>query len=217
MADQIEAGLGRKVEFHCANSAATLLWPKTHGTFVRCGIASYGLWPSRETWLSTIQNTEHSGIVELRPALTWRAEITQIKQVESGSYISYGRTYRTTSTSRIAVLGVGYADGYDRRLSNQAHGILAGVRVPVRGRVCMNLTMVDVTDVPKCIPGDEVTLLGRQGNENLPAEQLASWIGTINYEVPTRIAADVPRIAVDIPQELVPRLSQHDIPMEKMR
>ena len=207
----LSTGMNEPLEFHCANSAATLLKPRTHGAFVRCGIALYGLWPSRETWLSVRDMQSDSGEVELKPALTWQATISQIKKVKPGSFVSYGRTYRTTSEANIAVLGVGYADGYDRLLSNGAHGILKGARVPVRGRVCMNMTMVDVSDVPECSAGDVVTLLGKDGGEEVSADQIASWAGTINYEIPTRIAADLPRIAVECPEHIAETLRLNGI------
>jgi len=202
---------GEELEFHCANSAATLLKPRTHGAFVRCGIAAYGLWPSRETWLSVREIYAGQEPFELEPVLTWCATVTQTKKVAPGSFISYGRTYRTTSHADIAVLGVGYADGYDRLLSNRAHGLLNGARVPVRGRICMNMTMVDVSDVQGCKVGDEVTLLGKEGAEEVSADQIASWAGTINYEIPTRIAADIPRIAVDCPADIAETLRRNDI------
>ena len=125
--------------------------------------------------------------------LTWKTRLAQIQELAPGEYVGYGRTFRTTRASRIAVLPVGYADGYDRRLSGTAHVLVRGVRAPVRGRVCMNLTMVDVTDVPGAAPGDEVVLLGRQGDEAITAEDLARHAGTINYEIVTRLAPGAPR------------------------
>jgi len=206
------SGIGG-VELHCANSAATLLWPETHGAFVRAGIAAYGLWPSRETWLSTILASARGDTPELRPAMTWVAELTQVKDVPAGSFVGYGRTHRMTSRSRLGVVAVGYADGYDRRLSNRAHMLLRGQRMPVVGRVCMNLTMADVSDVPDAAPGDRVVLLGPSGDERLAAEDLAGWIGTINYEVPTRVALDLPRVATDVPEQLETKLRERGIPL----
>lgn len=175
-----------------ANSAASLLWPEAHFELVRPGIAVYGMWPSRETFLSALLAGRHQ--VELRPAMTWCTRIAQIKDVPAGCAIGYGCTFRTTHRSRIAILPVGYYDGFDRGLSNLAHVLVRGQRAPLRGRVCMNMVMVDVTDVPNAVPGDEVVLLGRQGDELLSAEQLADWAGTINYEITTRICEAIPRI-----------------------
>ncbi len=177
-----------------ANSAATILWPETHLGMVRVGISAYGMWPSRETLLSAAM--AHRDRLALRPALTWKTRIAQIKVVPPGEYVGYGRAFRATGAVRIAILPVGYYDGYDRKLSGLAHVLIAGRRAPVRGRICMNMTMVDVTDIPEAMAGSEVVLLGDSGDEHLNAEQLASWIGTINYEVTTRIAESVPRLQV---------------------
>ena len=119
--------------------------------------------------------------------------IAQIKTVPSQEFVGYGRTFRTTRETRVAVLPVGYADGYPRRLSGLGHVLVTGTRAPILGRVCMNLTMVDVTDVPGANVGDQVVLLGRQGDEQITAEQLASLAGTINYEIVTRLAPNAPR------------------------
>lgn len=188
-----EAGLSPRY-LNVANSAATILWPEAHFDMVRIGIAAYGMWPSRETLVAAALTNRDR--VELRPALTWKTRIAQIKQVSAGEYVGYGRTWRAGRDSRIAVLPVGYYDGYDRRLSQTAHVLINGKRAQVRGRVCMNMVMVDVTDIPEAYVGMEVVLLGRSGDERLSAEQLALWIGTINYEVTTRIAESVPRVLV---------------------
>ena len=179
---------------HCANSAATILWPDVHFGLVRAGIAAYGMWPSKETYITALSADRDE--LELRPALTWKTRIAQVKVVAAGEAVGYGRTYHVTHRTLLAVLPTGYYDGYDRRLSNLAHALVRGHRAPVRGRVCMNMTMVDVTDVPGVTAGDEVVLLGHQDGETLSAEQLAGWIGTINYEVTTRIAEHVPRLGL---------------------
>lgn len=179
---------------HAACSAATILFPSTYFNMVRAGIAMYGLWPSKETHVSAKSLGRNA--LDLRPVMTWKTRIAQVKSVSAGEFIGYGRTYRTTRQSRIAVLPVGYSDGYDRRLSNACHVLVRGTRAPVRGRVCMNLTMVDVSDIAEAAPGDEVVLLGRQGDETISAEDLARQIGTINYEVVTRVAPTAPRIVV---------------------
>lgn len=176
-----------------ANSAAGILWPHTHCELVRAGITCYGMWPSTECYVSARLLGKD---VDLRPALTWKTLIAQIKTVPAGSLIGYGCTYETTHESRIAVLPVGYYDGYDRAMSNLAYVLIRGKRAPIRGRICMNMCMVDVTDIPDAEPGDDVVLLGRQGSECLSAEQLATWAGTINYELTTQIQTNIPRIAV---------------------
>jgi alanine racemase len=193
---------------HSANSAATLLDERTHGDLVRVGIAAYGLWPSKETEAAWLQRrltssatlppgpVDDAGVPSLQPALQWRALLGQVKVVPAGGYVGYGRTFRATHPTRIAIVPVGYHEGYDRRLSNVAHVLVDGVRCPVRGRVCMNMMMVDVTDVPGARPGSVATLLGVDGDERVTAEQLAGWMGTIHYEVTSRIHPVVPRVAV---------------------
>jgi len=194
---QVLDGLPEGMEIplsHAACSAATILFPSTYFDMVRTGIALYGLWPSKETRVSA--GALGRNALELRPAMTWKTRISQLKSVPSGEFVGYGRTFRTTRETRIAVLPVGYADGYDRGLSNVAHVLVRGVRAPVRGRVCMNVTMIDVTDVPDARPGDEVVLLGSQGDESVSAEDLARHAATINYEIVTRVAPGAPRIVV---------------------
>lgn len=177
---------------HTACSAALILFDKTRFDLVRPGIAAYGHWPSKETYLSyRLQGGDND---LFHPTLSWKTRITQIKQVPSDSFIGYGCTYRTTTRTRLAVLPIGYAEGYDRQLSNLAYVLINGRRAPVRGRVCMNLTMVDVTDIKGVQVGDEVTLIGRDGNEVLTVEQLASWANTINYEILARLSPMIERV-----------------------
>jgi alanine racemase len=176
---------------HFSNSAAVILWSDEHRELARVGIAAYGMWPSNETLVAALLAGRKT--IDLRPALTWKTRLAQVKDVPKGASIGYGCSYQTTSPSRLAVLPIGYYDGYDRRLSNVAYALVRGQRAPVRGRVCMNMTMIDVTDVLGLSPDDEVVLLGRDGPAAVTAEQVAGWIGTINYEVTTRIGAHVPR------------------------
>ncbi len=168
---------------HMSCSAAALLWPESHRLLARVGISAYGLWPSRESRISA--RAAGRGELPLQPALTWICGIAQVKNVPAGETVGYGRTWRAPVDSRIAVLPVGYADGYPRALSTRAHVLIRGRRAPLRGRVCMNLCMADVTHIPGVVAGDEAVLLGRQGDEVIAAELLAEWLGTINYEVLT--------------------------------
>jgi alanine racemase len=179
---------------HTACSAATVLFSRIHLDLVRVGISLYGLWPSKETYLSSLELGRPR--LELAPVLSWKSRVAQVKQVPEGSYVGYGCTYRTTRDARIAVLPVGYHEGYDRGNSGVAHVLVRGKRAPVRGRVCMNMCMVDVTDIPGVEQEDEAVLLGAQGDERITAEQLAAWCGTISYEVVARIHPDLPRIVV---------------------
>lgn len=184
-----------KADFiHAAATAAGILFSKTHFNLVRAGIGIYGLWPSRETYLSTLLG--HRPEPDLRPVLTWKTRIVQIKDLPEGSYIGYGCTYRATRPIRVAVLPVGYADGYDRKLGNTAYVLIRGKRAPVIGRVCMNLAMVDISDIPQAGLEEEVVLLGRDGEERVSAETMAEWAGTINYEIVTRISPLLPRRVV---------------------
>lgn len=186
------ASLGIKPAIrHTASSAALILFEKTRFELVRPGISLYGHWPSKETYLSYRLEGGRNNIFE--PVLSWKTRVTQIKDVPANSFVGYGCTYRTTSRSRLAILPVGYADGYDRGLSNLAYVLIKGRRAPVRGRVCMNLMMVDITDIPGVKLEEPVTLIGSQGSERLSAEQLAAWAGTINYEILARLSGTLPR------------------------
>jgi len=176
---------------HSANSAATALFPKTHFEMVRPGISTYGMWPSNETQVS--YEKEIDGGLNLQPAFTWKAKIAQIKNIPEGELIGYGCTYKTSHSTRLAIIPVGYYDGYDR-CTTGAHVLIRGKRAPVRGRVCMNILMVEVTDIPEACLEDEVVLIGRSGDEFISAEQFGTWAGTINYEIPTRVNERIKRI-----------------------
>ncbi len=184
----------RKV--HTACSAAALLFADTHYQMVRLGISQYGFWPSRETQVSykLQQGTDRSET--LQPLLTWKTRVGQVKSIAADSFIGYGCSYQVTRPSRLAILPIGYSDGYDRNLSNRGHVLIHGRRAPIRGRICMNLTMVDITDIPAVAPEDEVVLLGRQGQQEIRAEDLAQHIGTIQYEVVSRLRSSIPRFVV---------------------
>jgi alanine racemase len=192
--EQLRAlGLGPEL-LHASCSAATLLFEETYWDLVRVGISAYGLWPSKETLVSV----RHAGRepLQLRPAMTWKTRIAQVKAVPAGETVGYGRTHKTTRDTRLAILPVGYANGYDRSCSDQAHVLVRGRRARVCGRVMMNMIAVDVTDVPGAAAGDEVVLLGAQGDERISAEELAAWSGTINYEVVARAEPVGPRLLV---------------------
>ena len=132
--------------------------------------------------------------MQLLPALSWRVLVGQVKTVPRGEPIGYGLTYRPTRLSQIAVLPVGYSDGYPRALSNRARVLIHGQPAPVVGRVAMNMTMVDVTDIPGVQEGEVATLLGSDGDQQVSAEELAELSGTINYEVLARISPLLPRV-----------------------
>lgn len=180
---------------HAACSAAALLMREADFSMVRVGISMYGHWPSRETRLSWI--LEHGGRhVELRPAAEWKAMVGQIQQVRKGETVGYGRTWTALRPSRLAVLPVGYSDGYPRVLGNRSRVAIGGHAAPVVGRVCMNIMMVDVTDVEGVSVGDEAVLIGRQGEVTVTAEELAGLAGTINYELLARLSPAIRRVVV---------------------
>jgi alanine racemase len=168
---------------HMSCSAAALLWERSHRAIVRVGIGAYGIWPSRETRVSVRQQGRPE--IVLRPALTWKVMISQVRDVPAGQTVGYGRTWKAMTDSRIAVLPVGYADGWPRALSGRGHVLVGGRRAPLVGRICMNLCMVDVTHIAGAAAGDHAVLLGRQGDETISAEMLADLLGTIPYEVLT--------------------------------
>ena len=167
---------------HIANSAAILRFPSSRFDLVRPGLMLYGY------------STGSSTAADLHPVLTWKTRIVQIKRVEAGQPVSYGGTFIAPRPSTLAVLPVGYADGYNRALSNKGHVLIAGRPAPVVGRVCMDLTMVDVTDHPSVHPGDEAVLLGRQGSAAITADNLATWQNTISYEILCQIGLRAARV-----------------------
>ena len=177
------AGIEPRIR-HTCNSAGIMLRPDGHYDLVRAGIALYGLAPDPAVrWPA-----------DLHPALTWKTRIGLVKTVEPGTPVSYGATYRAAATERIVTLPVGYADGYCRLLSNRGEVLVGGRRCPVVGRVCMDQTMVRVPDDLDVKVGDEVVLLGTQGDETVSAADIAAKVGTINYEVVCAISKRVPRL-----------------------
>ncbi len=178
-----EKGMSCKY-LHMASSAMLTAFPSYSGNLVRPGILLYGSYPS-----PGFQN-----LIRLKPVMTLRTRIHFLKSVPSGMRISYGGTFVTKRESLIATLPIGYADGYSRHLSNQGEVLIHGKRAPVVGRVCMDFIMVDVTDIPDVSIGDEVILMGRQGGEEITANEIAEKINTISYEVLCLIGKRVPRI-----------------------
>lgn len=178
---------GIKVPFyHLANSAAILDKRVQAGEWARPGIMLYGAYP----------NPRHLAKCELKPVMTLKTKVLTLKNFPQGSPISYGGTFVTNRQSRIAILPIGYADGYPRLVSNRGVVLVRGKRAPVVGRVCMDLTMVDVTDIPDVMVGDEVILIGCHGTEQIRAEEVAAWAETISYELFCGISARVPRVYV---------------------
>ena len=167
---------------HTANSAAIMAIPETYFDAVRPGLSLYGIYPSEEK------------TIKLEPVLTWKARIGWIENILEYEGIGYGLTYRTKQRSRVAMIHVGYSDGYPRSLSNNAEVLVNGNRRKVIGRVCMDISVILLDKKDKADIGTEVVLLGRQGNEEITANELAHKAGTIPYEIITQIAHSVPRI-----------------------
>lgn len=169
--------------FHIANSAALFTLPDSHFDIVRCGIALYGY----------LDLAEATG---LRPALSWKSRLRAVRELPKGATVSYGCTYRAEGPMRVGTVAVGYGDGYSRLLSNRGEMLIGGRRVPILGRVCMDQTMVDLTQLPEAEAreGAEVVLLGRQGSEEITAEELAGLMRTISYEVLCLVGSRVKRV-----------------------
>lgn len=183
--EQVEAnGIGVKIR-HAANSAATIELPQAHLDMVRPGISIYGFYPS---------DVVDKGRIVLKPAMTLKTRIIQLKKVPAGFHISYGMTYTTDRPTTIATVPLGYADGYSRRLSSCGLMLVRGMRVPIVGRVCMDLTMLDVGELATVKEGDEVVAFGRQGDAELSADEVADTLGTINYEIVSGLTARVPKV-----------------------
>jgi len=171
---------------HAANTAAAVRFPQTRYNMVRPGLGIYGLYPSEAL----------RSMIHLEQVITFSTKIAQIKEHPPGRPISYNRRFTTTRPSRIATIHVGYNDGYPRFQSNTGHVLVRGRRVPVVGTVCMDATMIDVTDVPEAKVGDEVVLIGKQGAEEILADEIAANGNTINYEIVCKISPRVTRIFV---------------------
>jgi len=174
--EAIETGraLGARLEQNSlANSAAILKFPGAHFDMVRPGIMIYGGLPS----------PDFKSPVPLYPAMHYKARVLQVRELAAGHPISYGRAYYTKGPRRVAVVSAGYGDGLPRVMAERGQVMIGGKRAPVLGRMCMNLTICDVTELEGVMPGQEVVLLGTQGSETITGDEIASWAGTISYEV----------------------------------
>ena len=171
---------------HVCNSAGIMQYPQMHLDMVRPGIILYGLYPSRQVDREKIS---------LRPAMTLKASVILVKDVEQGACVSYGRTFRTSRPSRIATIPIGYADGYTRLLSNKGRMLVNGEYAPVVGRICMDQCMIDVTDLKREVRvGDEVVIFGSRNGACISVDEVADDIGTISYEMVCIIGKRIPRV-----------------------
>lgn len=177
---------------HIAASAAAILWPQTRLDLSRFGIALYGLWPSQAT-----REAADSNGIALEPALSYESELATVRSVPAGRPIGYGATYHAPRDMRVGVVPVGYADGVPRLLSNRGFFLVDGERCPIVGRVAMNLTEIDLTNAPTAHVGSKVTLIGRDGNAAVTADDWAHWSETINYEIVARLPSELPRVYED--------------------
>ena len=176
-----------------AASAATIMHPESHFTCVRVGIAMYGLWPSRSTevWAKRNKRTKN---LRLKPALSYKTKLIHVRRVSAGSYIGYGNTYHAKSAMTMGVIPVGYYEGIPRALSNMGFTLIKGGVIPMIGRVCMNMTLLDLTKRPRAKVGDEVTIIGTNQSKHITATDIADWAGTIDYEIITMLPPHLPRV-----------------------
>ena len=170
---------------HCANSAAIIDMPEVNMDIVRAGISLYGMWPSDEVQKDRL---------DLQPALSLKSRIVFLKDLEKGRTISYGATYETKEMKRIATIPVGYGDGYPRSLSNHGYVLIHGKKAPICGRICMDQFMVDVSHIPEAEEGDVVTLIGRDGENEISMEEIGDLSGRFNYEFACDLGKRIPRV-----------------------
>ena len=175
-----------KIICHCSNSAAIMDYPDAHIDMVRAGIILYGLAPSCKL----------KGQIDLRPAMEIKSVVAHIKEIEPGTTVSYGRTFTADRKLKIATVPIGYADGYIRNLASDAYMIAGGRKAKVVGRICMDQCMIDVTGIDNIKVGDVVTVIGKAGDVEISTDDVASWTGTINYEVVCLVGKRVPRVYI---------------------
>ncbi|MBE0648547.1 MAG: alanine racemase [Bacteroidales bacterium] len=177
---------------HMASSAATLSYPATRMDLVRVGIAQYGFWPSQEIFIDYVR-TKQDKNDPLKRVLSWKSRIMSLKDVKEGEFVSYGTTYLATSATRIAVVPVGYANGFSRSLSNQGRVLIRGYRVGVIGLVNMNMMIVDVTKIPDVEQGDEVVIIGKQDDMEISVASFSEISNQLNYELLARLPLEIIR------------------------
>ncbi len=177
--EEVAAKAGDKISLvrHIANSGGVLYFPDTCCDMVRTGISLYGYYPDGQTGRKREKGEK------LQPAMSFVSRVLQVKSVPAGTGVSYGHTYVTDRESRLAVLPVGYEDGLSRSLSNRGEVLIHGQRAPIRGRICMNLCIVDISAIEGVVPGDEVVILGCQGDDCISGDEIAGWMDSISYEV----------------------------------
>lgn len=181
---------------HLASSAAALAYPETRYDMVRIGVAQYGFWPSPDVYYNHLNMTGKTSENGLRRIFTWKTDVMDVREVDEGEFIGYGTAYQATHEMKIAVLPLGYSNGYPRGLSNRGKVLIKGKKAPITGLVNMNLFMVDVTHIPDVDVGEEVVLIGRQGNNSINVASFTQTTRLQNQEMMSRLPAAIPRKAV---------------------
>jgi len=177
---------------HCANSSAILLYPETYFNMVRPGLALYGYYDNKK-----IEEYCHQKNINLLPVLSFKTKVALVKEIPAGRGVSYSHLFKTTRPLKVAVVPVGYYDGIDTRLNNKGFVLIKGKKARILGRVCMNMIIVDIDDIPNVQKEDEVVIIGEQGKEKINADKIAELTGMINYEVLTRLHENIPRYYID--------------------
>jgi alanine racemase len=181
---------------HTACSAAAMSYPKTRMDMARVGIMQYGYWPNRETFINYLSGKADK-TDPLKRVITWKSKVMTTHMVKPGEFIGYGTSYMTENDTKIAIIPIGYAHGYSRSLSNQGRVLINGQRVSVIGMVNMNMLIVDVTYIPETTVGDEVVLIGKQGDFEISVSSFGELSAQLNYELLSRLPQDIPRIITE--------------------
>ncbi len=196
MREQVEQSDVEPHYYHTACSAAALAFPETVMDMVRVGTSQYGMWPSPDIYNMHLMQENKMSDAPLQPVLSWKTDIMHLNEVEEGDYIGYGTAYQAPQDMEVAVIPLGYSNGYARSLSNRHHVLIGGQRATIVGSINMNVFMVDVTDIPDVELRDEVVLIGQQGNENISIKSFTESIDAINNEFVSRLPAAIPRMIV---------------------
>ncbi len=193
-----EMVFGERPLAHASSSAATLTYPEMHYDMVRIGIAQYGFWPSRETFMHQIKSSGiKRGKDPLKRVMTWKSEVMNTKWVNEGEFIGYGNVYMAGRNMQIATVPIGYSHGFGRNLTNTGYVLIKGERANVAGLVNMNMITVDITDIPNVGKGEEVVLIGHQMGNEITLASFSEMTNHLNYEILTRIPASIPRIVAN--------------------
>jgi alanine racemase len=194
--EQSLAGQGIEPEIkHTACSAASITYPETRMDMVRVGILQYGYWPSKETFIHFIHDKANKQD-PLKRILNWKSKVMAVKRVKQGEYIGYGNNFMAYEDMKIAIIPVGYSDGYSRSLSNQGKVLINGERISIVGMVNMNMIIANVCKLPDVKTGDEVVIIGQQGNNHLSVASFSEMSNQVNYELLTRLPQKIPRTKI---------------------